>query len=784
MKGLKRFSSIFMVLAMSLTLVTAFSYAENELPDDNDFAQELTDATESTDTTQELTDANESYDAAGPTRGGSNKYDIYNADDLYLIEEDPYGNYTLKADIDLSGVDWVPLCLSGPFYGNFDGEMHTISGIHCESAGEDELGLFYSNNGTIRNLMIGDSNFEGSAPVFGAVAVLNTGIIDNCEVTCDITGYGEIDYMYAGGVTGINSGEVTNCVFCGNISIDAEASAGGIYAGGIAGINESVISDCQNSGSISADNTAYSEYTCCGGIAGSNESGKAGEDDEETADNALIDWCSNEGDVEACGGGTVYAGGIAGNATNYSFLHSSSNSGRVSGSVLTDSEDNWVSCGGIAGYMTDSEAMYCYNTAEVTADSDFSDTYTVSGGIAGTQDGESSITQCYNTGAVSSMTRAGGICGENSSYITDCYNTAIISVPDTGEAAGGITGCNFGDALIEKVYNVGKALGGDTRGGISGFNECLPIGTGCITANYSPDPEGRNWDYEKMLARRSFTGTGFDFEKIWEMGYGMYEFPILSPVADMKFQNDINLCECIGMHQFGAWRTTTIPTATTLGIDTRICNVCGKEETKTSTPTGSITILNTIANSAKKTNNVIWDKSKVKGASNYQINWRARGAATWASRNVGNTVRGTTSGLTIGNLYEIRVRPYAVDTVTRKPVYGSWSNTVYRYFHTTERIRLASKSKGTFTMSWKVNPKATSYQVLYTTNKNGSGAAQNIKTAGKGASSITVKDIKVNGKTQALKSGTTYYVQVREIRNVGGTNYIGNISCPVAVKVK
>ena len=46
------------------------------------------------------------------------------------------------------------------------------------------------------------------------------------------------------------------------------------------------------------------------------------------------------------------------------------------------------------------------------------------------------------------------------------------------------------------------------------------------------------------------------------------------------------------------------------------------------------------------------------------------------------------------------------------------------------------------------------------------------------------RGIKVNGKTQKLKSGTTYYVQEREIRKVGGINYIGNISIPVAVKVK
>jgi hypothetical protein len=37
---------------------------------------------------------------------------------------------------------------------------------------------------------------------------------------------------------------------------------------------------------------------------------------------------------------------------------------------------------------------------------------------------------------------------------------------------------------------------------------------------------------------------------------------------------------------------------------------------------------------------------------------------------------------------------------------------------------------------------------------------------------------------QKLQSGKTYYVQVREVRSVGGKNYIGNISNPVAVKIK
>ena len=186
-------------------------------------------------------------------------------------------------------------------------------------------------------------------------------------------------------------------------------------------------------------------------------------------------------------------------------------------------------------------------------------------------------------------------------------------------------------------------------------------------------------------------------------------------------------------------------------------------------PYGKPTILSTLSNTAQKTNDVIWDKSNVKGEDRYEINWRARGLDYWASRTVGVTTRGTTSGLTIGQLYEIRVRPMYGG------IGGKWSDTVYRYFHTPEKIRLKSDSKGSFTMSWQKNPEATGYQVMYSTNSNGAGAAQNINNVGASHTSFT---------KHGLESGTTYYVQVREIRRVGETNYIGNISCPVAVTVK
>ena len=212
----------------------------------------------------------------------------------------------------------------------------------------------------------------------------------------------------------------------------------------------------------------------------------------------------------------------------------------------------------------------------------------------------------------------------------------------------------------------------------------------------------------------------------------------------------------------------------------RYCYNCDEEEWEAA-PFGDLTIRNTISNSAKGTCDVIWDND-FDDETKFQLAWRPKDGK-WLFRNV-RGCRGQAYGLKVGSLYEIKVRPYIDLPDTSEKLLANWSGSVYRYFHTTQKIRLASRSKGSFTMSWAKNPKATGYQILYTTNKNGAGAANNIVNLGANTTSVTRKTIKVGSRNQALKSGTTYYVQVREIRKVGGINFIGNISCPVAVKVK
>ena len=62
----------------------------------------------------------------GPVAVGS-------AEELLKIADDPDGEYFLTADIDLAGVDWVPV----PFYGKLDGRGHSIYNLRVTSVGAE-----------------------------------------------------------------------------------------------------------------------------------------------------------------------------------------------------------------------------------------------------------------------------------------------------------------------------------------------------------------------------------------------------------------------------------------------------------------------------------------------------------------------------------------------------------------------------------------------------------------------------------------------------------------------
>ena len=210
----------------------------------------------------------------------------------------------------------------------------------------------------------------------GAVAGLNNGTIQNCDVTIN-AGYsitangGGSDDVYAGGIVGTNEsgGEISGCkvtINGGSITADSDESDD-VYAGGIAGENQGWINNCDVEGSYKdtgdADISTNNEddgSSYAGGIAGYNQS-------TGTVEDCSVTNCK----IKAGGlyGWIAVAGGIAGY---------NQSTGTVEGCSVTNCKikagglHSWIAvAGGIVGgnhsngEVNDSSAMGCDITAQL-----------------------------------------------------------------------------------------------------------------------------------------------------------------------------------------------------------------------------------------------------------------------------------------------------------------------------------------------------------------------------------------------------------------------------------
>ena len=228
---------------------------------------------------------------------------------------------SLEADIDLTGnkFDGIPI-----FGGMFEGNHHTISGLHITGDGSVK-GLFryLTEDAVVQNLSVkGSIEPHGSRSYVGSIAGNNAGTILNCNFTGEISGK---DYI--GGLVGINevNGVIENCKAAGTIQ-------GIHFVGGIAGENYGVIRDCSNETDVNTqvqkNNLEVSEITMksltsseaaytvtdIGGIAGSSS--------------GVIKNCNNYGTIGYQHVG-YNVGGIAGSQVGYVF--ECTNQGQVLG---------------------------------------------------------------------------------------------------------------------------------------------------------------------------------------------------------------------------------------------------------------------------------------------------------------------------------------------------------------------------------------------------------------------------------------------------------------------
>ncbi len=174
--------------------------------------------------------------------------------------------------------EWAPIADDSdyPYTGTFEGNGHTISGlfINNSSTNDDYFGLFgvIGGGGNVTNLTVEGSvtvnileKFSGDLVIAGGVTGMNLGNVNNCtnKVNVTVTDNKTI-YTYVGGVSGVNYGNVSNC--SNQVIITATADAAQI--GGVVGQNQSngSIEICNNTGAVNG--TGQDIYT--GGVAGRN----------------------------------------------------------------------------------------------------------------------------------------------------------------------------------------------------------------------------------------------------------------------------------------------------------------------------------------------------------------------------------------------------------------------------------------------------------------------------------------------------------------------------------
>ena len=377
---------------------------------------------------------------------------------------------------------WTPIGNGSKLYtGTFDGQGHTISGLYFNISECPIVGLFGANKGTIKNVGVVDSYFYGGDYV-GGVCGANSegGTITGCYNTGMVSGNFQV-----GGVCGLNDGStITGCYNTGTVS-------GNFQVGGVCGINDKgTITGCYtNSGVVCENNGGTVTYcgvkngyefrdgTVCSLLNTALKTAKAsvrfyqGTNYPELFMNvpSLVDdvyQISNKGDLYAFAlivnnGETSAKAVLTANITvntgvlkedgtladNYSGFETWTPIGKDQNPYTGTFDGQGHTISGLYFNNSGSKYVGLFRKNDGTiknvgvVDSYFCGSSYV-GGVCGgnvAQNENTSITNCYNTGAVSGSSYVGGVCGgiqvesNFTATITNCYYN---SEKYTGNAVG------------------------------------------------------------------------------------------------------------------------------------------------------------------------------------------------------------------------------------------------------------------------------------------------------------------------------------------------------------
>ena len=258
-------------------------------------------------------------------------------------------NCKLAADITLpeveeGGSNWTTV---EDFFGTFDGQNHTITGLTAVEGLFDVIG----SGGKVQNLKLADVKIAPTGPA-GVIARNNlpNGTIADCAVEGSVNGY----TSHFGGIVGENFGTITGCSMEGTVTNEAN------YTGGIVGLNQGDVINCHSSATIDG-------YRYVGGIAGRSNDG------------GVIIACCSTGEISAI----IYAGGVVGYGNGGSIICSYATS-----KITADGG------GGVVYENRSSEVIACYYAGSGI----FGSAQTVGGVVGVNPSDDAKVTACYWSG--------------------------------------------------------------------------------------------------------------------------------------------------------------------------------------------------------------------------------------------------------------------------------------------------------------------------------------------------------------------------------------------------
>ena len=338
------------------------------------------------------------------------------------------------------------ITVTATFEGTFHGNGHAIRNLMINRPSSDNVGLFITNSGEIRDIRLLDVNIEGASTVGALVATNDGGTIKNSHVSGSIRGVSRI-----GALVGVHGVSNNPSFFLENSSATGIVIGTGNQVGGLVGINFSTIRNSQAFNTVSGANDV-------GGLVGAIA-------ETNTMSGQIINSYAT-GNVT----GNRTVGGLIGNAGTIHVENSSAH-GEVIGT-------RWI--GGLVGFINFRGGIIekSHATGNVTGDN------TV-GGLLGAANARTNINNSYATGNVQGGQGSfdmGGFAGAHfRANITNSYATGNVQGGDASVSLGGFIGQNLSD--ITNSHATGNVRVGQRSRQVGGFIGI--VFQGSITNSYA-----------------------------------------------------------------------------------------------------------------------------------------------------------------------------------------------------------------------------------------------------------------------------------------------------------